>query len=68
MLPTACWDDPQRTWPYLKQMADERICPYLSLHRADLLECVRHMVSRRKEPREEDWVRVQRVRPVGQYL
>eukprot|EP00971_Amphidinium_carterae_P132215 2619062-Amphidinium_carterae.1 len=38
---------------------------YLSLDRADLLECVRHMASRMKDPREGDWIRVQRV---GQYL
>eukprot|EP00971_Amphidinium_carterae_P135940 2693676-Amphidinium_carterae.1 len=34
---------------------------YLSQDRVDLLESVRHMASRMKDPREGDWVRVQRV-------
>eukprot|EP00971_Amphidinium_carterae_P097024 1920611-Amphidinium_carterae.1 len=38
---------------------------YLGLDCADLLECVRHMASKMKEPREGDWTQVQRV---GQFL
>eukprot|EP00971_Amphidinium_carterae_P246349 4892931-Amphidinium_carterae.2 len=34
---------------------------YLSLDRADLLECVRHIPCQINEPREGDWCRVQRV-------